>query len=157
MASAERVVSLLPSATEIVAGLGCASRLVGVVVGAKGVLYVADGYNDRIQTFAAHGGFLGKWGGPFAMNIWGPFRGWFATVTALAVDAAGNVFAADFYNNRVQKFSASGSFRTAFGEEGSGPGRMAFAMGVAVAGDGSVFVTDFANNRVTKWRPPGGD
>ena len=29
MASAERVVSLLPSATEIVAGLGCASRLVG--------------------------------------------------------------------------------------------------------------------------------
>ena len=29
MASAERVVSLLPSATEIVAGLGCAGRLVG--------------------------------------------------------------------------------------------------------------------------------
>ena len=29
MASTERVVSLLPSATEIVAGLGCASRLVG--------------------------------------------------------------------------------------------------------------------------------
>ena len=124
-----------------------------VAVGAKGVLYVADGYNDRIQTFAADGKFLDKWGGPLAMNIWGPFQGWFATVTALAVDKDGNVFAADFYNNRIQKFSLAGTFLTAFGEEGSGPGQMTYVTGVAVAGDGTVYATDFGGNRVTIWRP----
>ena len=32
----------------------------------------------------------------FAANIWGPFRGWFVTVTGLTVDGAGNVFAPTF-------------------------------------------------------------
>ena len=88
------------------------------------------------------------------MNVHGPFPGWFATVTALAIDEAGNIFAADFYNNRVQKFAPDGRFLTVFG--GESPGRLRHAMGVATAADGSVFVTDFGNNRVTKWRPSQG-
>ena len=128
-----------------------------VALGSGGALYVADGYNDRVQAFARDGGFAGKWGGPFAMNIWGPFRGWFATVTALAIDRDGNVFVADFYNNRVQKFSPDGTFLAAFGGKGEGPGQFMYAIGVAVADDGSVLVTDFGNNRITKWRPQGGD
>ena len=96
---------------------------------------------------------MGKWGAPFAANIWGPFRGWFVTVTWLAVDEAGNVFAADFYNHRVQKFSPDGTFLTAFGDKGEGLGRLTYAMGVALAAYGSVFVTDFGNHRITKWRP----
>ena len=54
---------------------------------------------------------MGKWGAPFAANIWGPFRGWVVTVTGLAVDGAGNVFAADgsvfvtdFGNHRITKW-----------------------------------------------------
>ena len=124
-----------------------------MALGPKGILYVADGYNDRIQAFGADGRFLGKWGGPFAANIWGPFRGWFATVTGLAVDGAGNVFAANSYNHRVQKFSPDGAPLTAFGDKGEGLRRLTYAMGVAVAADGSVFVTDFGNHRITKWRP----
>ncbi len=65
----------------------------------------------------------------------------------------GNVFAADFYNHRVQKFNPDGAFLAAFGDKGEGPGRLTYAMGVAVAADGSVFVTDFGNHRVTRWRP----
>ena len=124
-----------------------------VALGPGGTLYVADGYNDRIQMFAADGRFLGKWGGPFATNIYGPFNGWFATVTSIAVDRDGNVFVADFYNNRVQKFAADGTFLTAFGESGSGPGAFDFAMAVAVAEDGTVFVADLGNNRIQIWRP----
>ncbi|MBI2978183.1 MAG: 6-bladed beta-propeller, partial [Rhodospirillales bacterium] len=132
-------------------GAGSFNYPTDVAIGSDGTLYVADGYNDRVQAFAADGRFLRKWGGPFAVNVHGPFAGWFATVTALAVDAAGNVLAADFYNNRVQKFAPDGTFLTAFG--GEGKGRLRHAMGVAAAADGAVFVTDFDNNRITKWRP----
>jgi len=118
-----------------------------------GTLYVADGYNDRIQAFAPDGSFSHKWGGPFAINIYGPFNGWFAVTTAVAVDPHGNVFVADFYNDRVQKFAPDGTFLTAFAETGSGPGQIGHAIAVAVADDGTVFVADFLNNRIQKWRP----
>lgn len=126
-----------------------------VAIGYDGTLYVADGYNDRIQEFGADGAFLRKWGGPLAMNIFGPFSGWLATVTGLAVDQAGNVFVADFYNHRVQKFSAEGVFLTSFGAKGSSMGQFRHTIAVAVAGDGAVFAVDFGNNRVQKWRQAG--
>lgn len=125
-----------------------------VAFGPDGTLHTADGYNDRIQSFGPDGILLRKWGGPFAMNIFGPFNGWFATVTGIAVDQAGNVFAADFYNNRIQKFAADGRFLTSFGAKGSGPGQFDHAIGVAVADDGTVFVVDYGNHRIEKWRPP---
>lgn len=123
-----------------------------VALGTGGTLYVADGYNDRIQAFDAVGNFLHKWGGPFGMNIYGPFNGWFATVTSTATDMAGNVYVADFYNHRVQKFSANGTFLTSFGTEGSGPGQISYPIALAIANDGSVFIADYGNNRIQKWR-----
>jgi sugar lactone lactonase YvrE len=120
--------------------------------GPDGILYAADGYNDRIQAFGPNGTLLRKWGGPFAMNIFGPFNGWFATVTGVSVDQKGNVFAADFYNHRIQKFSPGGRFLTSFGTKGSGPGQFNHAITAAVADDGTVFAADFGNNRIEKWR-----
>lgn len=87
------------------------------------------------------------------MNIFGPFNGWFATVTSIAVDKEGNVFVADFYNHRIQKFTSDGTFLAAFGKEGTGPGEFQYPLAVTVADDGTVFVTDFGNNRVQKWQP----
>jgi outer membrane protein assembly factor BamB len=124
-------------------------------VAADGTLYVADGYGDRVQAFARDGTFSHKWGGPFAMNIFGPFNGWFAVATSVAVDPGGNVFVADFYNDRVQKFAADGTFLTAFGGTGDGPGRFHHAIAAAVGDDGSVFVVDFLNSRIQKWRSKG--
>jgi DNA-binding beta-propeller fold protein YncE len=97
------------------------------------------------------GTFLRKWGGPFAMNIFGPFNGWFATVTCVTIDKIGNVFATDFYNHRIQKFSPDGVFLSSFGTKGSGNGQFQHAIAVAVADDGTVFAADFGNNRVEKW------
>ncbi|MEW5707514.1 MAG: NHL repeat-containing protein [Pseudomonadota bacterium] len=123
-----------------------------VALAPDGALFVADGYADRVQAFAPDGRFLRKWGGPFAMNIHGPFNGWFATLTGVAIGPDG-VFVADFYNDRVQKFALDGTFLTAFGERGRGPGQFRHAIAVAAAEDGTVFVVDFLNSRIQKWRP----
>lgn len=123
-----------------------------VALDSNGVLYVADGYNDRIQVFGRDGKLLRKWGGPFAMNIFGPFDGWFATVTRVTVDNSDEVFVADFYNHRIQKFTADGEFLTSFGAKGTGPGQFNHAIAVAAAEDGTVFAVDFGNNRIQKWR-----
>ena len=124
-----------------------------VATGPDGTLFTADGYNDRIQVFDTKGNFASKWGGPFAMNIFGPFNGWFATVTNVTVDKKGNVFVADFYNNRIQKFSKDGTFLTSFGKKGNAKGQMSYPIALAIADDGSVFVADFGNNRIQKWQP----
>lgn len=123
-----------------------------VTLDRTGNIFMADGYGNRIQAFAADGTFLRKWGGPLARGIYGPFKGWFTTVTSLDFGPGGSLFAADFYNDRVQKFAPDGAFLTAFGETGTGPGEVRHAMAVAVAEDGSVFVADFLNNRIQKWR-----
>ena len=124
-----------------------------VALGPDGTLYVADAYNDRVQAFGPDGRYLRRWGGPFGLNIAGPFNGWFSTATSVAVDRDGNVYVADFHNHRIQKFTSDGAFLTAFGQPGSAPGHFNFPIAVAIAEDGSVFVTDLANHRVQKWRP----
>ncbi|MFQ5487246.1 MAG: NHL repeat-containing protein [Gammaproteobacteria bacterium] len=120
-----------------------------VALSADDTLYVADGYNDRVQVFARDGSFLRKWGGPFAMNIFGPFNGWFATVTSIAIGPQGNVFVADFYNDRVQKFTPQGEFLTAFGSMPLGP--VHTAMAVTVAMDGKAFVANLDRQRIEIW------
>lgn len=136
---------------EVGSGPGEFNYPTDVAIAAAGALVVADGYNDRIQVFAPDGRLLRKWGGPFAANIHGPFNGWFATVTSVAVGPAGAVFAADFYHDRVQKFSADGTFLTAFGTPVDGPAHGAIA--VDVADDGTVYVASFGADQVEVWRP----
>jgi DNA-binding beta-propeller fold protein YncE len=122
-----------------------------VALGKDGALYVADGYGNRVQVFDAGGDFLHKWGGPFALGLYGPFKGWFTTTTSIAIGPEGNVFVADFYNDRIQKFAADGGYLTAFGSEPENPGHM--AMAVAAGHDGAVWSVNFADNRVGRWEP----
>lgn len=120
-----------------------------VVTSPEGGFYVADGYNDRVQKFGASGALQYKWGGPFGLNIFGPFKGWFTTVTSLAIAQDGSLFTADFYNDRIQKFTPDGIFLTAFGTISQGPGHTAIA--VAADRNGDVFSANFANNIIEKW------
>ncbi|MDL0432769.1 NHL repeat-containing protein [Marinobacter sp. TBZ242] len=122
-----------------------------VTFAGDGTLYVADGYGNRVQAFDAGGDFLHKWGGPFALGLYGPFKGWLTTATSVAVGPEGNVFVADFYNDRIQKFAADGGYLTAFGSKPENPGHT--AMAVAIGSDGTVWSVNFADNRVEKWQP----
>tara|TARA_R110000824_G_scaffold11667_9_gene51181 strand:- start:12764 stop:13027 length:264 start_codon:yes stop_codon:yes gene_type:complete len=85
------------------------------------------------------------------VGIYGPFAGWFTTATSIALGPEGNVFVADFYNDRIQKFTAKGDYLTAFGSAPDNPGHT--AMAVAVGSDGTVWSVNFADNRVEKWEP----
>jgi DNA-binding beta-propeller fold protein YncE len=109
--------------------------------------------NYRIQVFSSESFIRSKWGGPFALNISGYFNGWFATVTSVAIGPEGNIFTTDFYNNRVQEFTANGIFLSCFGEQGDGAGQFDRAVAVATAPNGAVFVVDLGNNRIQKWQP----
>lgn len=128
-----------------------------VTTDARGNIYVADGYNDRIQVFGADGRFLRMWGGlfglhlPASINFLGGLHGWFRTPTAVAIGPSGNVFVADEENDRIQKFTPTGKFLTAFGTPPHGPGFT--ETGVAVARDGTVYTTNLVADKVEVWNP----
>lgn len=156
----QRVVRLRPDGAvlrvwgtpgEVGSGAGAFSYPTDVALADGGGFYVADGYNDRVQQFDADGEYLRRWGGPFGMNVPGPLKGWFAVASSITVGPGGAVFVADFYNDRVQKFTGAGRFCTAFGTPAPAPEHS--QIGVAVDGEGTVWTTDFAGDQVQRWRP----
>lgn len=80
-----------------------------------GNIYVADGIgtNNRIAKFDKEGRFIAHWGST------GSGQGQFNGVKALAIDAQGNVYAADTGNKRIQVFDADGKFLREFGNVGT--------------------------------------
>jgi DNA-binding beta-propeller fold protein YncE len=81
---------------------------------AAGNIFVADGLgNARIAKFDKDGKFVKSWGKKGTAN------GEFANVRSIAVDAQGNVYAADGGNKRIQVFDNDGGFQTAFSNVGN--------------------------------------
>ncbi len=140
----------------------------GVAVDAAGNLFVADTFNHRIRqvspddiisTVAGNGicGFSGD-GGP-ATNAS------LANPDGLAVDAAGNLFIADTFNNRIRRVSPDGIISTVAGSEFGGffsgdggpatDASLAFPQGVAVDAAGNLFVADTFNHRIRQVSPDG--
>jgi DNA-binding beta-propeller fold protein YncE len=71
--------------------------------------------------------------------------------TDVAVDESGHVYVADTYNDRIQKFTSSGQFLTAWGGDGDGDGQFSRPGGVAVDTSGNVYVVDTGNHRIQKF------
>ena len=73
------------------------------------------------------------------------------------VRCSGNVYVAD-YNNRIQKFTSTGTFVTKWGSYGSGDGQLYYPSGVVVNSNSDVYVSDSDNHRIQKftWSSSGG-
>ena len=59
---------------------------------------------------------------------------------------------ADYHNNRVQKFTNTGTFIGTWGTEGVGNGQFSTPKGVALDNSGNIFIADTGNSRVQKFR-----
>jgi sugar lactone lactonase YvrE len=133
-----------------------------VAVDAAGNLYIADSGNNRVRkvtedgiihTVAGNGstGFSGD-GGPAIEAL-------ISSQTALAVDAAGDLYIADRGNNRVRKVTEDGIIHTVAGNGVwgfSGDGGPATAaqlyspVAVAVDTSGNLYIADNGNYRIRK-------
>jgi DNA-binding beta-propeller fold protein YncE len=76
--------------------------------------------------------------------------GLFRDPEGVAVDRAGDVYVADYGNDRIQKFSPNGKPLAVWGQAGTSPGQFNGPTGVAVDTSGNVYVADANNNRIQK-------
>ncbi len=133
-----------------------------VVVDGAGNLFIADHINHRIRkvdtsgiitTVAGNGSasFSGDGGPATSASLNSP--------TGVAIDSTGNLFIADFANNRIRKVASNGTISTvagngtpSFGGDG-GPATSAslnVPIAVAVDGAGDLFIADFGNFRIRR-------
>jgi DNA-binding beta-propeller fold protein YncE len=74
---------------------------------------------------------------------------------SVALDSDNNVYASDYDNGRIVKFSGDGTFLTQWGNNGSAAGQLVFPEGIAVDSSNNVYVTDIYFNRVEKFTSSG--
>ena len=137
----------------------------GTAEDAKGDIFIADSGDNVVREVTAAGVIRRIAGtGIAGLGFAGPF-GFPATLSSLdhpqdvAVNAQGDVFIADTYNNRVVKVTPQGQVVAVAGDGiagYSGDGRLAaFAelnepTGVAVDAQGNLYIADSANNVIRR-------
>jgi sugar lactone lactonase YvrE len=133
----------------------------GVAVDPAGNVYVADYGNNLIRAISSSGVVttIAGNGSQGSSNGTGTAAS-FKSPSAVAVDAAGNLYVADEANNLIRKISPSGvvttlagpNFPGSSGSAGgpSGPASFSSPSGVAVDASGNVYVADYNNFLIRK-------
>ncbi len=134
----------------------------GVAVDAWGNLFIADSENQRVRkvtasrvitTVAGTGvaGYNGDGGAATSAQLNYPY--------GVAVDPSGNLFIADFNNQRIRKVAASGVITTVAGTGVAGyngdggvatSAQLNYPFSVVVDSSGNLFIDDYGNQRIRK-------
>lgn len=109
---------------------------VGIDVDSSNNVYVAEsgaaGNPSRVDKFFSSGQLITTWGSL------GSAPGQFNQPKGLALDQSYNVYIADEFNNRIQKFDSNGNLMAVFGQD-----RLNHPIDVAVDSQGRVYASDF--------------
>ena len=133
----------------------------GVAVDAAGRIYISDSNNNRVRVVNPATGNVATYAGT-GYNTYGGDNGPALNASinrpeGLAVDAAGNLYIADYGNNRVRRVGTDGTIASiagtgAAGSTGDGgPATKALLRqpwGVALDSSGDVFIADYGNSRI---------
>jgi sugar lactone lactonase YvrE len=130
----------------------------GVAVDSAGNVYVADAFGNKVRKIApgAVVTTLAGSGSPGSDDGTGT-EATFNSPYGVAVDAGGNVYVADMFNNKIRKITPAGVVTTLAGSgeigsaDGTGTGATFYLpSGVALDSTGSLFVADLGNRKIRK-------
>ena len=128
----------------------------GLAITATGSLELADQYNARVSQWQAQGAGGARMLYSTQFGSAGSGNGQFNGDVTPAIDGHGNVWVTDFYNDRVQEFSAAGKFIAAYGSKGSGNGQFVDPDGLAInQSTGNMYVGDCGNSRIEEMNSAG--
>jgi sugar lactone lactonase YvrE len=142
------------------------SRPFSVAVDASGYLYIADNNNYVIRKVGASGVITTIAGNGKTFGSIGDGTPATAFVlpspNGLAIDAAGNLYIADYLLGRVRQLAPSGVISTVAGNGGPGsdgdgtpakPAQLRNPVGVAVDAAGNLYIADYLNNNIREVVP----
>jgi serine/threonine-protein kinase len=135
----------------------------GVAVDATGNVYVADYGNNKIRKITPGGAVTTLAGSGSAGSVDGQgSSATFNSPSGVAVDAAGNVYVAEYAGHKIRKITPGGTVTTlaGSGSVGSANGQGVSASfhsphSVAVDAAGNVYVADEGNNKIRTITPGG--
>ena len=146
-------------------GLGSAAsfyRPTGLAVDASGNVYVADCYNYKIRKISPLGVVTTLAGSGSAGSADGiGSAASFNCPYGVALDAQGNLYVGDQYNDKIRKISPSGAVTTFAGtstgyvDGTANTAQFKSPTGIAVDASGNVYVADQDNNMIRKISPSG--
>lgn len=133
-------------------GPGQFDEPVGIGVNSDGTLYVADTWNQRIQSFIAA-----------SDNSYQPLKswdivGWYGqsldNKPYMAVDSKGYIYIGDPEGYRVLQFSSQGDFIRYWGDLSTGLDGFGLVGGIAVDSQDGIWVSDTGNGRLLHFTLP---
>jgi tripartite motif-containing protein 71 len=102
-----------------------------------------------VQRFSSGGRPLARWGAK------GSLPGQFREPGEIAIDQIGQVYVADFGNDRIEQFSAEGKFQTSIGPDLGHGMRMHGPAALSLDNRGQLYVADWFNSRIDQLSPSG--
>ena len=133
------------------AGPGQFQDAFSLSVADDGVVFVADGFNDRVTRLRAD--LSGLLGSPWGVSGTGP--GQFRNPEGIAVDGTDVVFVADRGNSQIDRYTGAGAPVVEFGGPGTANNQFTRLVDVATDSVGNVYGVDRDRDQVTEFTATG--
>jgi DNA-binding beta-propeller fold protein YncE len=109
-----------------------------IAIDSRGLVYVADRENLRIQIFDAAGKFINQW-----KHVGRPI--------GLALGSDGHFYVADANGQKILRVSAEGKILGEFGTKGNDPGQLGGVHHIAAGPAGALYLAELSTNRFQKF------